>query len=807
MIENIDEIRTNFNLDNILKFLDINPTRSTGSEIRSECPFVDHGKDKTNTNFSIKTQTGEWFCHACNEGGDIIDLIIEKKGNIKFNEAAKIVADLSAIKIKYSPATKTDWPKEARNLEQVLKESKPLISHPYLNAKKVEACKGLHFGKDEYGNDSIIVEFKDIKNKTQSGQFVHQGYKGFIKGTSPTGAFFIIDQKEIKDGDQVYLAEGIATALTIWMAYEKNITVVSFGSANNMKSVVDELKKEYPNVKIILCLDNGDAAFKQALKINSNNCSFRFPDFTNLKYEGKEKLADFNDIISKCSSDEKEVRNQLEIEKFLKDIPVNEKIPTKETVTVHDSNLTIECQNDLINYLFKKSLMDILHDGFDPIEHFPPYLFTGINYKVIEGIIKTWEQGVEITKSQVSINSEESEIIYNYLNQFDNKTLINVSQVNERINKLRNDYATRRLNKCLIEAQDSKKPLNEIIDQLHKDTEIVRGEAEVVLSQREYLPIFESELNDPTKNIIISTGFKSIDRLLGGGFIKTELGILTGGAGAGKSAFALQIADNVAERGACVVYFSIEIPKRKLTERTYKRLSKSSKLTPEAIQSAYNIYSKFAENIFLIKGKSGMLLSEIKGKILNIKRQRSNKAILLIIDPFQRLGTGQDNLDYGNETAKVGQLISDIKQMAEDLDIPILAISDTIKGHNSSSDGEGKARGSYMIDHTCDYFMYIRTSRDPKIAIYGAKKDKQDTVPNVPNKEEDPFVERIVQALDRAKYKGNGRFALDSDWNKYASLQTSKVRDNGKFSPLLIYKPAIHSFEETDLWDEILPKD
>ena len=46
----------------------------------------------------------------------------------------------------------------------------------------------------------------------------------------------------------------------------------------------------------------------------------------------------------------------------------------------------------------------------------------------------------------------------------------------------------------------------------------------------------------------ITTGFASLDRSLGGGFRRGDLGVLGGDVGSGKSAFALAIALRSAER-------------------------------------------------------------------------------------------------------------------------------------------------------------------------------------------------------------------------------------------------------------------
>ena len=143
-------------------------------------------------------------------------------------------------------------------------------------------------------------------------------------------------------------------------------------------------------------------------------------------------------------------------------------------------------------------------------------------------------------------------------------------------------------------------------------------------------------------------------------------------------------------------------------------------------------------------------------------------------------------------------LCSQIKEMGTDIKIPILALSDTTKGYKDNKSGEGTSRGSYMADHTGDYMMLLRTSRSAIKAIYG-------DIPSDEDKQEDPFIEKIERKLQEAAYANpKGRYALKSNYEKYASLVTSKVRDGGKFSPLFLYSPAYHLFEDTMLWKNSL---
>lgn len=68
----------------------------------------------------------------------------------------------------------------------------------------------------------------------------------------------------------------------------------------------------------------------------------------------------------------------------------------------------------------------------------------------------------------------------------------------------------------------------------------------------------------------LKTGFDSLDRKLGGG-LSSGLIVLGGTPGAGKSTFALQLAEHVAANGTLVLYFSMEMPGESILAKAISR--------------------------------------------------------------------------------------------------------------------------------------------------------------------------------------------------------------------------------------------
>lgn len=287
------------------------PKESNG-EIRDYCPIHigDHQRS-----LSINKNTHFYICHSCNATGDLIHLYSKSRGC----DFPKAIEELSnqflpyplkengkieyAIKTTISTNTTVD-------LDKTWNSSETSGTHKYFSQKRITTPLGVRFGKDQKGNDSIVVPFTDINGSLQALQYINeQGIKIFLKGSKVKDHFFSLG--EIKDGSTIYIAEGLATTTTIWEALGKSITVLSAGSVGNIPNVVRVVREKHPNISIKLAIDNNEAARKILEKIPPP-FSFTCPNFENLNLPETEKKADdFNDLISVGKLSLEEVKSQL----------------------------------------------------------------------------------------------------------------------------------------------------------------------------------------------------------------------------------------------------------------------------------------------------------------------------------------------------------------------------------------------------------------------------------------------------------------------------------------------------------------
>lgn len=168
---------------------------------------------------------------------------------------------------------------EASNIWNNSHQLTSTIKVPYLIAKGLCATqynhKNLKVGK-YYDRDfkksfnALIVPVQDIYGSLCSLQYIYQDddgktHKRFMNKSEKTGNFFIAEDESLSDADNIYITEGVATAISLKLALGNKDVVVSAMDAYNVTSVVAEIKRMYPNKKIYIATDNDDVGQKIAV--------------------------------------------------------------------------------------------------------------------------------------------------------------------------------------------------------------------------------------------------------------------------------------------------------------------------------------------------------------------------------------------------------------------------------------------------------------------------------------------------------------------------------------------------------------
>lgn len=343
-IENLDEIKAKLDPESVLELIQPEKKKRSGQELRSPCPV--HGGDGAE-NFSLNLNTHNWICHShgC-KGTNLIDLYAQSK-KIKINESAEELAEKFGIPIRYKESGERSQ-NASYTQEDVLKcweEAEKQGKDTYFSKKGLQAPPIARFGKNPKGYQSTLIPLRNIEGTLKGIISLSSG--GKYNFGEPKEAFALLG--EIHPEEEFYVGEGIATVQTAWETTQRNIPAVSCGTWSNILPVITAIKRKYPNSRPIVLIDcdEGEKGLQAAQMVAANftDATFRKPSFESFSYSGKEKPADFNDIISKCGQSFDILREQLEKEFDIQSWTQKEK-PIESSTANSSENYQEKTDND-----------------------------------------------------------------------------------------------------------------------------------------------------------------------------------------------------------------------------------------------------------------------------------------------------------------------------------------------------------------------------------------------------------------------------------------------------------------------------
>jgi archaellum biogenesis ATPase FlaH len=133
-----------------------------------------------------------------------------------------------------------------------------------------------------------------------------------------------------------------------------------------------------------------------------------------------------------------------------------------------------------------------------------------------------------------------------------------------------------------------------------------------------------------------STGWKSIDDKLYGGFNRGELNIFAGGSGAGKSLFLQNLALNWSQLGFNGVYFSLELSEGLCSMRMDAMLmgiaTKEIYRNIDEVDMKIRLKGKTAGRIQIVQLTAGITVNDLKSWIKEFQIQHNKKIDWIIVD-------------------------------------------------------------------------------------------------------------------------------------------------------------------------------
>lgn len=211
----------------------------------------------------------------------------------------------------------------------------------------------------------------------------------------------------------------------------------------------------------------------------------------------------------------------------------------------------------------------------------------------------------------------------------------------------------------------------------------------------------------------ITTGFIDIDKRTSG-LHSSELILIAARPGMGKTSFALNIAQNAAIKGdACVAIFSLEMPGIQIANRMLSSQAnvdsasiKTGDIKDEDWGKLGEAMALLAESKIYIDDSSNITASEIGAKCRKLKMERGLD--MVIIDYLQLMSaSGRSN---GNRQQEISEISRTLKVLANDLEIPIIALSQLSRAVEKRETKEpvlSDLRESGAIEQDADMVMFL----------------------------------------------------------------------------------------------------
>ncbi|WP_413852877.1 replicative DNA helicase [Candidatus Ruminimicrobium bovinum] len=327
--------------------------------------------------------------------------------------------------------------------------------------------------------------------------------------------------------------------------------------------------------------------------------------------------------------------------------------------------------------------------------------------------------------------------------------------------------------KMVTDAFEEKKPSVEILDQSQENLfniskQNITSDFETPKQLMKKTVAELEKLHQDKRDVSgLKTGFDDLDKLTSG-LQPSELIILAGRPSMGKTAFALNIAENVAiNNKGTVAIFSLEMSKESLMKRFLASCAlvnglklRSGQFSSDDWTKLTNAAEKLVNSQIHILDKSDITITELRAASRKLARKletKGKKLDLIIIDYLQLIGTSS-KYKSESEASLIAEVSRSLKAIARDLQIPVLVLSQ-LSRENEKRTGSKKPqlsdlRGSGAIEQDADVVAFVHRE------IY-YDKDKE-------NQDEDKKREaQIIVSKQRNGPVGNVNLVFESEFTKF----------------------------------------
>lgn len=277
------------------------------------------------------------------------------------------------------------------------------------------------------------------------------------------------------------------------------------------------------------------------------------------------------------------------------------------------------------------------------------------------------------------------------------------------------------------------------------------------------------ELSKLKKEVVgLPTGYVQLDKLTTG-FHPDQLIIIAARPSVGKTAFALNIAQNVATKQKVpVAIFSLEMGALDLVNRIIcaeGNIDATNLRTGQLTDSEWDSFA-LATNVLAdapiyIDDSPGIKVSEIRAKCRRLKQERADLG-LIVIDYLQLIdGSGRTE----NRQQEVSEISRQLKKLAKELAVPVIALSQLSRGVEHRQNKRpmlADIRESGSIEQDADIVAFLYRED------YHQQDEDEESAPSIGDMPNNTI--EVIIAKNRAGARDTVKLLFKKEYNKFSSL-------------------------------------
>jgi replicative DNA helicase len=209
----------------------------------------------------------------------------------------------------------------------------------------------------------------------------------------------------------------------------------------------------------------------------------------------------------------------------------------------------------------------------------------------------------------------------------------------------------------------------------------------------------------------LPTGFRDLDKRLAG-LQPANLVVVAARPSMGKSALALNIAQNAASAGTPVAVFTLEMSREEVVTRLLSSMAsvdshrlRTGQLGPELWQKVVREASRLYQMPLFVDDSSDLTVTAIRAKARRMARR--HELGLVVVDYLQLMQGSSRSESRQQEIADISR---SLKNLARELRIPVIAVSQlnrALEARENKRPRLGDLRESGAIEQDADIVMFI----------------------------------------------------------------------------------------------------